>query len=191
MAKLYFRHGTMASGKSVDALKAAYSYEEQGRRVMVFVPSIDTRHGVGRLRSRIGVEREATAIGRDMPVFPIVEANPGTACVIVDEAQFLSEGNVRDFVRVVDELDIPVICYGLKNDFRNELFEGSQALLRFADKIEEIKSICRFCGGKATMNLRIRDGAAVYDGEQIMIGGNESYHAVCRRHYFRPKQGQA
>jgi thymidine kinase len=176
----------MASGKSIDALKVAYNYEEQGLKVIVFVPRLDTRNGVGKLKSRIGLEREAIAVEPDTKLLNIVKATPDVSCVIVDEAQFLSEANVLDLAMIADHLKIPVLCYGLKNDFQNHLFEGSRALLQYADKVDEIKSICRYCKGKATMNLRVLDGKPIYTGEQVLLGGNEAYYAVCRRHWFDP-----
>lgn len=187
MAQFYYRFSTMNAGKSMDILKIANNYEEQGKRVLLMVSAIDTRHGVGRITSRVGLSREAMAITGEMDVYEVIKEHAGQIhCVLVDEGQFLLRSHVMQFTRVVDELNIPVLVYGLKNDFRNELFEGSRALLCFADKIEEIKTICWFCNRKATMNLRINNGKPVYEGEQIQIGGNESYVPVCRRHYRDP-----
>ena len=184
MAQLYFRYSTMNAGKSIEVLKIAHNYEEQGKRVILFTHQIDDRYGVGKIASRIGLSRDAIAVTTSTNVYERVARDLPLDCVLVDEGQFFSREQVLQFCRVVDELKIPVIVYGLKNDFQNHLFDGSEALLIFADKIEEIKTICWFCNRKALMNMRISDGKPVRSGEQIMIGGNESYIPVCRRHYF-------
>lgn len=190
MAQLYFKYGTMNSGKTIEILKVAHNYEEQGKRVLIMTSAVDTRDGVGMVSSRIGMRREALAIDDDFDVFGFIQEEQKQEelyCVLIDEAQFLKRHHVFALARVVDELDIPVMAFGLKNDFRNELFEGSKYLLLFADKIEEIKTICHYCSKKATMVLRMQDGHPMYDGEQIQIGGNETYVSVCRRHYFNPE----
>lgn len=190
MAQLYFKYGTMNSGKTIEILKVAHNYEEQGKRVLIMTSAVDTRDGVGMVSSRIGMRREALAIDDDFDVFGFIREEQKQEefyCVLIDEAQFLKRHHVFALARVVDELDIPVMAFGLKNDFRNELFEGSKYLLLFADKIEEIKTICHYCSKKATMVLRMQDGHPMYDGEQIQIGGNETYVSVCRRHYFNPE----
>lgn len=188
MAQLYFKYGTMNSGKSIEILKVSHNYEEQGKPTLLMTSSLDTRSGVGTVASRIGMTSEAVAIDADMDVYDYVAQLPEKPyCVLIDEAQFLSKKNVYDFARVVDELNVPVMAFGLKNDFRNELFEGSKYLLLLADKIEEIKTICWFCSKKATMVIRTLDGKPVYEGEQLQIGGNESYIPVCRKHYFNPE----
>lgn len=188
MAQLYFKFGTMNSGKSIEILKVAHNYEEQGKPVLLMTSSLDTRSGVGTVASRIGIKEAAVAIDVDMDVFAYVKALAEKPfCVLVDEAQFLSKQNVYDFARVVDDLGVPVMAFGLKNDFRNELFEGSKYLLLLADKIEEIKTICWYCSKKATMVIRTIDGKPVYEGEQLQIGGNETYIPVCRKHYFNPE----
>lgn len=190
MAQLYFKYGTMNSGKTIEILKVAHNYEEQGKRVLIMTSAVDTRDGVGMVSSRIGMRREALAIDDDFDVFGFIreeQKQEELYCVLIDEAQFLKRHHVFALARVVDELDIPVMAFGLKNDFRNELFEGSKYLLLFADKIEEIKTICHYCSKKATMVLRMQDGHPMYDGEQIQIGGNETYVSVCRRHYFNPE----
>ncbi|MGX5377239.1 thymidine kinase [Ligilactobacillus sp. LYQ135] len=189
MAQLFFRYGAMNSGKSIEILKVAHNYEEQDKKVILMTSALDNRDGVGFVSSRIGLKRSATPIYDDTDVYDYVHqknASEKIACVLVDEAQFLKKKHVLQLTKVVDELNIPVMTFGLKNDFRNELFEGSKYLLLYADKIEEMKTICWFCNKKATMNLRINDGQPVYSGEQIMIGGNEAYFPVCRRHYFNP-----
>ncbi|MHB9782358.1 thymidine kinase [Streptococcus sp. 10F2] len=190
MAQLYFKYGTMNSGKTIEILKVAHNYEEQGKRVLIMTSALDTRDGVGMVSSRIGMRREALAIDDDFDVFGFIQEEQNQEelfCVLIDEAQFLKRHHVFALARVVDELAIPVMAFGLKNDFRNELFEGSKYLLLFADKIEEIKTICHYCSKKATMVLRMQDGKPMYDGEQIQIGGNETYVSVCRRHYFNPE----
>ncbi|WP_054639070.1 thymidine kinase [Lactococcus fujiensis] len=188
MAQLYFKFGTMNSGKSIEILKVAHNYKEQGKPILLMTSSLDTRSGVGTVASRIGIAEQAIAINDQMNVFDYVDQLPEKPfCVLIDEAQFLTKKNVYDFARVVDVLNVPVMAFGLKNDFRNELFEGSKYLLLLADKIEEIKTICWYCSKKATMVIRTIDGKPVYEGEQLQIGGNETYIPVCRKHYFNPE----
>ncbi|GBG97285.1 thymidine kinase [Lactococcus termiticola] len=188
MSKLYFKYGTMNSGKSIEILKVAHNYEEQGKPVLIMTSSLDTRAGVGVVASRIGMQEEAVAIDDKMQVYDYIAGlDEKPYCILIDEAQFLSKANIYDFARVVDELHVPVMAFGLKNDFRNELFEGSKYLLLLADKIEEIKTICWYCSKKATMVLRTVDGKPVYEGEQVQIGGNETYIPVCRKHWFKPE----
>lgn len=185
----------MNSGKSIEIIKVAHNYEEQGKPVMIFSPSVDTRSGVNRVGSRIGMTRSAIPIDVDTDLYEIVKARQPKPepkqvyCVLVDEAQFLTRRHVLDLTRIVDELGVPVMAFGLKNDFRNEMFEGSYHLLLQADKIEEIKTICWYCDRKATMVIRFRDGRPVNEGEQIQIGGNEDYKPVCRRCYKRAFDG--
>lgn len=148
---------------------------------------IDTRDGVGVVSSRIGLKREATPIFEETDVFDVIfQMEDKPYCILIDEAQFLKKKHVIAFTKIVDELNIPVMAFGLKNDFRNELFEGSKYLLLYADKIEEMKTICWFCHKKAIMNLHYIDGQPVYEGDQVQIGGNEAYYPVCRKHYFEP-----
>ncbi len=182
LAQLFFRYGTMGAGKSIELLKIAYNYEEQGKKVLMFTSMIDSRYGIGKITSRIGEQRSAVVIDRDLDIYETVRDNE-PHCVLVDESQFLSAENVLEFTRVVDELNVPVICYGLKNDFQNNLFPGSKALLIYADKIEEVKTVCWYCNRKATMVLRLLNGQPVFEGEQIQVGGNDSYIPVCRRCY--------
>ncbi|WP_338215098.1 thymidine kinase [Lacticaseibacillus salsurivasis] len=189
MAQLFFRYGAMNSGKTIEILKVAHNYEEQHKHVIILTSAVDDRAGVGMISSRIGMERPAHPVQDSTNIFDLVkQMNSKAACVLIDEAQFLKKHHVFECAQVVDELGIPVMAFGLKNDFRNELFEGSQYLLTYADKIEEMKTICWFCAKKATMNLRVHDGKPVYEGEQIQIGGNESYFPVCRHHYYFPPQ---
>ena len=186
MAKLYFYYSSMNAGKSTVLLQSSHNYRERGMRTLVFTPALDTRAGVGRVRSRIGVEAAAVAFARDHDLFAQVRTeharNP-VHCVFCDEAQFLTKAQVQQLASVADELDIPVLCYGLRTDFLGNLFEGSQWLLAWADNLNEIKTICH-CGKKATMVLRLDDaGRAVREGAQVQIGGNERYSAVCRKHF--------
>lgn len=189
MAQLFFKYGAMNSGKSIEILKAANNYEEQSKRVLLFTTATDNRSGMGVISSRIGLSRKAEIIYEDTDVYQYVLADENQvsyACIMIDEAQFMTENHVLQLTRIVDNLDIPVMAFGLKNDFKNNLFEGSKALLIYAEKIEEIKTICWFCHKKAIMNMRVDNGKPVYEGEQIQIGGNESYYPVCRKHYFNP-----
>ena len=187
MAQLFFKYGAMNSGKSIDILKVAHNYEEQGKPVVLMTSGVDDRSGRGIIASRIGLERKVKPIMDDTNIYDYVnKMDRKIYCVLIDEAQFLKKEHVLQLIKIVDELNIPVMAFGLKNDFRNELFEGSKYLLIYADKIEEMKTICWFCPHKATMNLRIHNGKPVYEGEQVQIGGNESYYPVCRKHYFHP-----
>lgn len=186
MAQFYFKYGAMNSGKSLEIIKVAHNYEEQNKPVEIFTSAIDTRVSVGTVASRTGYQRDAIPITDDMDIYEVVKGMDRRFCILVDEAQFLSKKHILELARIVDELNIPVMAFGLKNDFTNELFEGSKYLLLYADKIEEIKTICWFCHKKAIMNLRFVDGKPVYEGEQIQIGGNESYLPVCRKCYKNP-----
>ena len=185
MAKLYFRYGAMGSGKTIDLIKVAYNYEERGQNVLLIAPSTDNRYGVGKITTRIGLQRDAICVTNDTNIFEIIKKENNEKkidCVLVDESNFLTEKQVNELSDVVDFMDIPVICYGLRSDFRQKFFEGSRALMEIADKIEEIKTICE-CGAKATVNMRFINGKAVTKGEQVFIGGNESYKSVCRKCY--------
>ena len=185
MAQLYYRYSTMNAGKSIEVIKVAYNYEERGKRVLALVPGIDDRYGQGRITSRVGLSREATIVNEDtniLELFMRENSREHIDCVVVDECQFLKRHHVEELVEIVDSFNIPVLAYGLKNDFINELFEGSYYMLVYADKIEEIKTIC-WCGRKATMVARVIDGRVVKSGEQIMVGGNDMYVSLCRKHY--------
>lgn len=188
MAQLYFKYGAMDSGKSIEVLKVAHNYEEQEKPVLIFTSGIDDREAVGYVASRIGLSRKAIPIFDETNVFQMVqEHGERPYCVLVDEVQFLGKEHVLQLTEIVDKLGIPVMGFGLKNDFQNNLFEGSKYFLLYADKIEEMKTICWFCEKKAIMNLRIDDeGKPVYSGEQIQIGGNDSYYPVCRKHHANP-----
>ncbi len=187
MAKLYFRYGQMNASKSIQLLTVAHNYEEQGKQVILFTPAVDSRFGEGRISSRVGISRDAFMVHDDSNLYELADKNRPD-CILVDEVQFLRTHHIRQFANIVDSLNIPVIMYGLLKDYRNQLFEGSEAAILFADQIEEIKTICadKSCNRKATMILKIKNGKPVYSGEQIEIGGNDLYHSVCRRHYFHP-----
>ncbi len=175
----------MNAGKSIEVIKIAHNYEERGKRVLVLVPDVDDRYGVGVITSRIGVQREATIIKDETNIFDLFvkeSASGDIDCVLVDECQFLKKHHVHELVEIVDSCNVPVLAYGLKNDFRNELFEGSYYMLVYADKIEEVKTIC-WCGRKATMVARVVDGKFVRQGQQIVVGGNDMYVSLCRKHY--------
>lgn len=187
MAQLYYRYGAMNSGKSIEIIKVAHNYEEQNKHVVLMTSAIDTREQHGMIESRIGLSRKAIPIFDETNVYDEINAiDYKVSCVLVDESQFLKKEHVLQLAKIVDDLGIPVITFGLKNDFQNNLFEGSKYLLLYADKIEEMKTICWFCGKKAIMNLRFNDGQPVYEGEQIQMGGNEAYYPVCRHHYNHP-----
>jgi thymidine kinase len=182
VAKLYFRYGTMNSGKSIEVLRVAHNYEEQGKKVLLFTPSIDDRFGVGMVASRIGMQKHAIVVTEELNMVEMArKENPN--CILVDESQFLSKEQVGQLIDIVDECDIPVIAYGLRADFLGQLFPGSSYLLAVADTIEEIKTVCWYCDKKAIMNMRCKDGEPVFHGEQIQLGGNESYIPVCRKCY--------
>ena len=185
MAQLYYRYSTMNAGKSIELIKVAYNYEERDKNVMTLIPAVDNRYGNGLIASRIGVQRDAKMLAEDTDILELFikenEKKP-IDCVLIDECQFLKKHQVLELAEIVDSFDVPVLAYGLKNDFRNEMFEGSYYMLLYADKIEEIKTIC-WCGRKATMVARIVDGKIVKQGEQILIGGNDVYVSLCRKHY--------
>ena len=186
MAKLYFYYSSMNAGKSTILLQSSYNYQEMGMRTMLFTAALDDRYGTRKISSRIGLEAEADLFGRDDDLYAQVERRhkqEGIACVLVDEAQFLTKGQVEQLTDVADHLSIPVIAYGLRTDFQGKLFPGSERLLAIADEMREVKTICR-CGKKATMVLRLdENGRAVKDGEQVVIGGNNRYVSVCRTHW--------
>lgn len=184
MAQLYFRYSTMNAGKSTEVLKIAHNYEEQNKHVLILTSSIDTRYGEGKITSRMGFQRDAIVINEETDMYALAQEKKPD-CVLVDEGQFLTRDQVIVLAQIVDRLNIPVIVYGLKNDFRNQLFAGSEALLLFADKIEEIKAVCWYCHKKATMQIKFKEGRPVNDGPQIEIGGNDKYYSVCRKCYAK------
>ncbi|WP_306006048.1 thymidine kinase [Aquicoccus porphyridii] len=186
MAKLHFNYSTMNAGKSTVLLQAAHNYRERGMEPYLLTARLDIRAGEGRIASRIGIGSEADMFDAGDDLFACVGARLDAgrvACVFVDEAQFLTHDQVWQLARVVDDLGVPVMCYGLRVDFRGALFPGSAALLALADEMREVRTICH-CGKKATMVVR-RDaeGRVVTGGEQVQIGGNETYESLCRRHW--------
>lgn len=189
MAKLYFRYGTMNSGKSIEVLRVAHNYEEQGKKVLLFTPAVDDRDGVGIVASRIGMQKDGIVVDDNLDMVGMAAAERPN-CILIDEAQFLNKQQVLQLTEIADTLGIPVIAYGLRADFLGQLFEGSYHLFALADKIEEIKTVCWYCDRKATMNMRLADGKPVFEGAQIQIGGNESYLPVCRKCYSMQKNNQ-
>ncbi len=182
MAKLYFIYSTMNAGKSTLLLQAAYNYRERGMETYLLTARLDDRAGQGRIASRIGLEAPADTFDTGTDLYETLRGRE-VACVFVDEAQFLTPDQVRQLARAADDLGLPVMCYGLRVDFRGELFPGSAALLALADDLREARTICH-CGRKATMVVRLdADGRPVVAGEQVQIGGNETYLSLCRRHW--------
>lgn len=189
MAKLYFYYAAMNAGKSTVLLQSSHNYRERGMQTLLFTPAIDTRYKKGTIHSRIGLSQAALMFQTEDNLYEIVKTQVQTgyrcACVLIDEAQFLTPAQVCQLTIITDELSIPVLAYGLRTDFRGELFPGSQYLLAWADELVELKTICH-CGRKAIMNLRINaEGQAVREGEQVLIGGEEAYVSTCRLHFKR------
>ncbi|MEE2741081.1 MAG: thymidine kinase [Pseudomonadota bacterium] len=192
MAKLYFYYSSMNAGKSTTLLQSDFNYHERGMDTMLWTAAVDTRYGSGRIASRIGLEAQAHLFEPGVDLHAAIarqhEATP-LSCVLVDEAQFLTRDQVWQLAAVADALGIPVLCYGLRTDFRGDLFEGSAHLLGLADTLTEIKTVCD-CGRKATMNLRVdAQGRAIQHGDQTDIGGNDRYVALCRRHFLAALNG--
>lgn len=195
MAKFYFYYSAMNAGKSTILLQSAYNYRERNMDTLLFTPAIDLRYGKNKISSRIGLDAAAVSFDQQFNFFHYISEqiaqNPNIKCIFVDEAQFLTKDQVQQLAQVVDSLNVPVLTYGLRSDFRGEPFEGSQYLLILADNLIEIKTIC-FCGKKATMNARIdAAGNVIKQGEQIQIGGNEKYVAMCRKHFNLAKNFSA
>lgn len=192
MAKLYFYYASMNAGKSTTLLQAAFNYRERGMRVSLWTAAIDDRPGFGAISSRIGLSSDAHRFAPDTDILAHVRAKHSQGrvdCVLIDEAQFLTEEQVWQCARLSDETGTPVVCYGLRTDFQGKLFPGSAALLGIADSLVELKAICE-CGRKATMNLRVDEkGKAVKAGEQTEIGGNDRYVALCRKHFSEALAG--
>ncbi|HSW68687.1 MAG TPA: thymidine kinase [Gammaproteobacteria bacterium] len=187
MAKLYFYYSAMNAGKSTVLLQSSYNYQERGMETLLFTSAIDKRFGQDQIASRIGLSSMAVSFDSHFNLLEYTEKylldHPKLACILVDEAQFLTKEQVIQLTQLVDQLNLPVLTYGLRSDFRGEPFEGSQYLLIWADNLVEIKTICH-CGKKATMNARIdTDGKTIKTGEQIQIGGNERYVSMCRKHF--------
>ena len=186
MAKLYFYYSSMNAGKSTALLQSSYNYKERGMNTLVLAPFLDDRFGAGKVTSRIGIEAEATTFRPEDDLFEMVETatrQDPLHCVLIDEAQFLTKDQVFQLGDVTDKLNIPVLAYGLRTDFRGEPFDGSKYLLAWSDNLKELKAICH-CGSKATMVVRFdADGNAVTEGSQIEIGGNDRYVSMCRKHF--------
>jgi thymidine kinase len=186
MAKLYFHYSTMNAGKSTLLLQASHNYRERGMSTYLMTARLDDRAGEGRIASRIGIAEAADSYETGTDLFAMIAARlkkGAVDCIFLDEAQFLTKEQVWQLARAVDDLGVPVMCYGLRVDFRGELFPGSAALLALADEMREVRTICH-CGKKATMVVRRGpDGRALRDGAQVQIGGNETYVSLCRRHW--------
>jgi len=186
MAKLYFHYSTMNAGKSTLLLQASYNYRERGMNTYLLTARLDNRAGQGRIASRIGIAEDADMFDASTDLLALIQARNSVGsvdCVFLDEAQFLTAEQVWQLARAVDDLGVPVMCYGLRVDFRGALFPGSAALLALADEMREVRTICH-CGKKATMVVRRgQDGKALRDGAQVQIGGNETYASLCRRHW--------
>ena len=186
MAKLYFKYGAMGSSKTAQALITKYNYEENDMRVWLIKPSADTRDGVDTIHSRIGLSAQCQVILPQMDIYELFRTQNPQGChvVIVDECQFLTEMQIGQLRAIVDDFGVPVLCFGLRTDFLTRLFPGSRRLMELADEIEEIKTMCD-CGVKATVNARISDGYVVTEGEQVVLGGNDCYIAMCHRCYIQ------
>ncbi len=186
MAKLYFYYSSMNAGKTTALLQSSYNYKERGMNTLVMAPLLDDRYGVGKVKSRIGLEANATSFKTDDDLFNVVQEQnniDALHCVLIDEAQFLTRDQVFQLGDVTDKLNIPVLAYGLRTDFQGEPFEGSKYLLAWSDNLKEIKAICH-CGTKATMVIRLDgNGKAVTKGSQVEIGGNDRYISMCRKHF--------
>ena len=188
MAKLYFYYSAMNAGKSTTLLQASYNYHEKGMQTLLFAPAIDTRFGPATISSRIGIKKEAIGFDDSIDLYEYVKEKKSQMvrlrCVLIDEAHFLTKAQVAQLAKISTGLSIAVLCYGLRSDFLGEPFEGSKYLLSWADEIVEIKGICQ-CGRKATMNVRIdENGKPVQEGNQIQVGGNESYTSMCLLHFI-------
>lgn len=194
MAKLYFYYSSMNAGKSTTLLQADFNYRERGMETMVWTAALDNRYGQGYVTSRIGLRAEAHKFAPETDLWDAISADHqrrALACVLIDEAQFLSRQQVLQLARIADEVNVPVLCYGLRTDFAADLFPGSAALLGIADTLVELKAVCH-CGRKSTMNLRVDDeGRAVIDGQQTEIGGNDRYVAMCRKHFMEARNESA
>ena len=187
MAKLYFYYAAMNAGKSTTLLQSAHNYEERNMRTLLFTPKLDDRFGEGKIASRIGLDRECEIFTADDDLYVWTaheHQREHVSCVLVDESQFLSPKQVLQLSLVVDKLKIPVLCYGLRTDFRGELFEGSASLLALADNLIELKTVCNVCSRKATMVVRLdENGKVITEGSKVQIGGNDVYRVLCRKHF--------
>lgn len=190
MAKLYFKYGAMGSSKTATALITKYNYEERGMKVWLIKPSADERDGQFILKSRIGLTSECEAVPPATDIRALYAARPDVDVIIVDECQFLTPEQVDELGQIVIDFNVPVLCFGLRTDFLTHLFPGSRRLFEIAESITEIKSVCK-CGAKATVNARLDDdGNVVYSGEQVCLGGNDRYVAMCRKCWLKKKAEQ-
>ena len=184
MAKLFYKYSTMNAGKSIDLIRINYNYIENNKKTLCFTSGQDDRYGIGKITSRIGLTIDAIPVYDDTNIYDIVKDSIDISCVFVDEVQFLTEKHIFQLSDIVDDLNIPVICYGLRSDYRMKNFIGSAQLMSICDSIEEIKTICFECKNKkAIINARIVDNNIVTEGDQVQIGGNESYKPLCRKCY--------
>tara|TARA_B100000686_G_scaffold299141_1_gene332741 strand:+ start:325 stop:903 length:579 start_codon:yes stop_codon:yes gene_type:complete len=192
MAKLYFNYSSMNAGKSTMLLQANHNYQERGMNTIIYTSSVDDRYGKKEIVSRIGLKAESNIFSSDTNIYEEVisfNKDTGVDCVLIDEAQFLSKDQVAQLGQIVDDLDIPVLTFGIRTDFKGNLFEGSEYLLAWADNLKEIKTVCH-CGRKATMVLRLDENGNVLEtGDQIEIGGNEKYVSICRKHFYEKNIG--
>ncbi len=191
MAKLYFKFGAMGCSKTAQALITKFNYEERGMKVLLVKPSTDNRDGATTVRSRIGLHAEAITVPESVDLYDLYkDENSDCNVIIVDECQFLHPDQVDQLSRVVMDFDIPVLCFGLSTDFLTHLFPGSRRLFEIADSIQEIKSVCK-CGDKATVNARLDDdGNVVFSGDQLCLGGNERYVAMCKKCWLKARRDQ-
>ena len=192
MAKLYFNYSSMNAGKSTMLLQANHNYQERGMSTIIYTSSVDDRYGKKEIVSRIGLKAESNIFSSDTNIYEEVisfDKDKGVDCVLIDEAQFLSKDQVAQLGQIVDDLNIPVLTFGIRTDFKGNLFEGSEYLLAWADNLKEIKTVCH-CGRKATMVLRLDENGNVLEtGDQIEIGGNEKYVSICRKHFYEKNIG--
>ncbi|WP_191603007.1 thymidine kinase [Marinomonas algicola] len=192
MAKLYFYFSAMNAGKSTVLLQSAHNYQERGMQTLLLTAALDNRYAVGQISSRIGISAEAQLFDKETNIFQSIKETLETQkidCILIDESQFLTKEQVYALTEIVDRLNIPVLAFGIRTDFKGELFEGSQALLAWSDKLVELKTVCH-CGRKATMVIRVdTEGNPVLEGAQVEIGGNNRYLSVCRKHFKEALKG--
>lgn len=193
MAKLYFYYSAMNAGKSTILLQSSYNYQERGMDTLLYTPMLDDRYGIGKITSRIGLAANAQTFESDTNLFEktkaLLEKNPNARCLLLDEAHFLNKKQVLELSQITIDLNVPVLAYGIRTDFRGEPFEGSLYLLSWADKLVEVKTICH-CGSKATMVMRVdENNQKIHEGNQIEIGGNTRYVSVCRKHFVQDNAG--
>lgn len=187
MSKIYFKYGTMGSSKTAQALITKFNYEEKDMKVLFYKPSIDNRDGENIAKSRIGLSAEANVLHPNDNIYELYKANTDYDVIIIDESQFLTEKQVDELVDIIIDFNIPVLCFGLKTDFSSHLFPGSKRLLEVADSIQEIKSVCK-CGRKASINARLDGDKVLFEGEQIVIGGNDRYVSMCLKCWMKEKR---